>query len=674
MTPDPSAPTMGSSSLLDESVTWAEFGKQHLDRRVSKAITSTLALERPTLVQSRGIPVALQGRDLLCRARTGSGKTLCYGVPLVQRLLADAEAASGIVPPLRGVVLVPTKELIVQVHGVISSLLTFCFEVLTVEPLLSGQKYLKAELPSILVTTPSSLVALLKQRQPAIRPLAETLKVLIVDEADLMFSFGYESDMKALCAMMPSTYQAVLVSATLSEEVEQMRGLMLHKPVVLKLEEPRVTGKLSQFYFPCHKEDKYLILYTLLKLQLVQGKTLMFVRSVEEAYRMRIFLERFSINSAVMNSELPHASRQNIIQAFNGGVVDLLIATDEGLKKDFNADEGEDDVEVHDADAEDGDAPPKKKKLKVDAAGGGEKVASKFGRKKRPEADGQYSLTRGVDLKDVSTVINADMPTTVRDYVHRVGRCARGGASGTALTLCTEAEEEQLQAIIQQQSSANPLKPLPMQISDAERFRYRVEDMARGLTKKAISQYRARELQLEALNSEKLKEYFEEHPEEKRALQRTQRALKEKRSIRAHLKHVPAYLVPEHFTAAATPVQQAAREEAMNAGMGQSASAKRRKMQMVKKQDPLHGFSAHTPGAGGKKKRSQMYTREMFEAKERRIDPKTANVEDLPPLSGRKIWKLKHGKRVRRKTDQLGERKRMTYGQKKRLKKGMSLT
>merc|ERR1712187_314116 len=98
---------------------------------------------------------------------------------------------------------------------------------------------------------------------------------------------GYESDMRSMCAMLPSTYQAMLVSATLSEEVQQLKGLMLHKPVLLKLEEPRVTGKLSQFYFVCHKSDKYLILYTLLKLQLVSGKTLVFVKSIEAAYKMK---------------------------------------------------------------------------------------------------------------------------------------------------------------------------------------------------------------------------------------------------------------------------------------------------------------------------------------------------------------------------------------------------
>merc|ERR1740138_1203884 len=205
---------------------------------------------------------------------------------------------------------------------------------------------MKAELPTILVTTPSSVFSLVKQRKSSMQPLASTLKMLIIDEADLMFSFGYEDDMRALCGLLPSKYQAMLFSATLSEEVEQLKGLMLHKPVTLKLEEPRVTGKLSQFYLRCHRDDKYLILYTLLKLQLISGKTLLFVKSVEAAYRMKMLLERFSINCAVLNSDLPHNTRQDIIQSFNQNLVELLVATDSGLNAE--SDEEEEDSELED--------------------------------------------------------------------------------------------------------------------------------------------------------------------------------------------------------------------------------------------------------------------------------------------------------------------------------------
>merc|ERR1719262_1688202 len=212
------------SSLLDETTTWAEFGKQYFDRRITKAITKHLGLERPTLVQSKGIPVALEGKDVLVRARTGSGKTLCYALPMVQRVLREVEKG-GDHRPLRGVVLVPSKELCVQVHAVIASLLSFSYDVLTAEHVIPGQTYMKAELPTILVSTPGSLLKLLSQKggkKSSSSPgggLTGGLIMLVVDEADLMFSFGYEDDMKSVCDMFPSKYQSILVSATLSEEV-----------------------------------------------------------------------------------------------------------------------------------------------------------------------------------------------------------------------------------------------------------------------------------------------------------------------------------------------------------------------------------------------------------------------------------------------------------------------
>mmetsp|Transcript_46515 Transcript_46515/g.108436 ORF Transcript_46515/g.108436 Transcript_46515/m.108436 type:complete len:709 (-) Transcript_46515:47-2173(-) len=696
-------------TLLDDTTSWTEFGQRHLDRRISKALTSTLGQERPTLVQSRGIPVALEGRDLLCRARTGSGKTLCYGVPMVQRLLVDTEA-NKCVSSLRGLVLVPSKELIVQVHEVMSSLLSFAFDVLSVEFLLSGQKYMKTELPTMLVTTPSSLLALLKERKGTMQPLAETLKVLVVDEADLMFSFGYEDDMKDICAYMPATYQAMLFSATLSDEVEKLKGLMLHKPAILKLEEPRVTGKLSQFYFRCHNDDKFLVLYSLLKLQLVQGKILMFVRTVENAYKLRIFLEHMSVNSMVLNAEMPHASRQNVIQSFNQNLCELLIATDEGFRGRFEEDETagpcdvdmgdnlealqapkkrkrnraervaaakEAEAEAEDAEQEDTSAPKKKKRLKkkkgqaeadesvVEAAPTKvvQETKGQLGVRKRPDRDNQFSLTRGVDLKGVTTVINTDMPASVRDYVHRVGRCARGGASGTALTLCTDDDMDIMGLILRAQTSGDgscTVKSLPLQLADIERFRYRVEDQSRGLTRRAIAKYRAKELQAEALKSERLQAYFEEHPDEKEALQRSQRELKERKSVRKHLKVVPSYLVPESFLST-TPVQEAVRAAKAASGMSESTAQRR----TVRKSlgDPLNGVE-------GRRKSRQQLLRDRMIKKDKRLDPLQTSPEELPPLSGKKMWKIAHHKKVGTGKDALGNPiQNRTPAQKKRRRK-----
>lgn len=303
--------------------------------------------------------------------------------------------------------------------------------------------------------------------------------------------------------------------------------------------------------------------------------------------------------------------------------------------------------------------------MKTGAEGG-----RRLGKRQVPRADTQFSMTRGVDLKDVTTVVNADIPSTVRDYVHRVGRCARGGASGTALTLCNQDEEESmLEQIIKVQaaSGAGQLKPLPMQISDAERFRYRVEDQAKGISKKAVDKYRARELQNEALNSEKLKAYFEENAEEKRALQRSQRQLREKKSVRANLRTIPSYLVPEGFVAGVTPVQQAVRDEAARSGTkAMPARLKRQQILSARRRDPLQAF---TPEGGGRKGKRQVL-RERMLAIDKKIDPATANPDNLPPLSGRKLWKMAQKKPLRKGGSQvMGERKRLTIMQKSRKRK-----
>merc|ERR1712194_89609 len=245
-------------------------------------------------------------------------------------------------------------------------------------------------------------------------------------------------------------------------------------------------------------------------------------------------------------------------------------------------------------DEEEAKAEDKSAKAKVEVDMVQDEADTMQNRKRRKgKTDEAYSLTRGVDLVNVSTVINADVPLTVRSYVHRVGRCARGGASGTALTLVSDEEAAVMTRIMRFQASTRgtgDVKPLPMQLADAERFRYRVEDCAKGLKRKQIHQYMARELQLEALNSERLASYFEENPDEKLALMNMQRKLKEKKSIREHLATVPDYLVPEQVFTSATPVQKAVREQTASRGGTRATFAQRKKHGLAKKkEDVLQG-------------------------------------------------------------------------------------
>mmetsp|Transcript_138558 Transcript_138558/g.430915 ORF Transcript_138558/g.430915 Transcript_138558/m.430915 type:complete len:214 (+) Transcript_138558:651-1292(+) len=203
------------------------------------------------------------------------------------------------------------------------------------------------------------------------------------------------------------------------------------------------------------------------------------------------------------------------------------------------------------------------------------------------------------------------------------------------------------------------LKPLPMQMADTERFRYRVEDQVRGLTKKTVLKYLARELQMEALKSEKLQEYFEENPEDKKALQKAQRQLRERSSTLKHLEAIPSYLVPDSF-AAATPVQQAVRDDAAVRGVP-AGQAKRKAPTKVRRSDPLEPM--------GRAKKRPWMSRESMIRVDQKLDPTTVNVERLPPLSGRKIWKMRHKKPIRKANETLGERRRLTFGEIRRKKK-----
>jgi len=677
----------------DDTPTWTEFGQRHFDRRITQALQKTLRLEKPTAVQLKAIPICLRGQDLLCKAATGSGKTLAYLIPLVHRILADPG-------PMRGIIIVPTKELSLQVHAVLSSLLTFCFDVLSADYLLPGQKYRKAELPSILVSSPSSIVALLKERNVKLT----SLRMLVIDEADLLFSFGYEEDMRSLALELPTTYQAMLCSATLSTEVDELKGLVLHKPTVLEIGKDEEKGKLAQFYYPCQQSEKFLVLYALIKMRLLQGKTLMFVDNITRGYEIKLFLERFAINCSLLNSELSWEARQGVIQAFNQNIVDLCIATDDGMdndeeeeKDEEEADENNDDfgedmsdmseddrdmnevlsdedsregsekdidevdaalVEIEgmaregakaerrrrkkgktelegeeeggenseDNDTDDDDAEIAAAKAEIHRAEKKEKEQKPPKQKKKKKKDKHFSMTRGLDFVDVDNVLNVDAPNSYRAYIHRVGRTARAGKSGIALSLLTDKDDKLHRKLVDL-----AITELPLRLQDVERLRYRVTDVKKSVTPKEISAVRVRELQQEALNSQKLAAHFEDNPEDVKALQKNLRRFKDRKTVRQHLKYLPSYLVPTSLTAK-TPVQVAVADQVGTYG-GRSKKRPRT--------DPLM-FTTTT---------RKKFSRAGQEAKAAK-QGKDTNIEALVPLSGRKIWKLNHRKKIKR-TDSL---------------------
>ena len=266
------------------------------------------------------------------------------------------------------------------------------------------------------------------------------------------------------------------------------------------------------------------------------------MNTTDRGYRVKLFLEQFHIRSAVLNAELPLKSRLNIIEQYNVGNFDYLIATDDSTATSSPNNDDDDDVENRD----------KKKKSKK-------------------RKDSEYGVSRGLDFRGVSFVVNVDLPLSPDSYTHRIGRTARGGAKGVALSLVDIDSVEQLEMLgeiqvsqpslpmtasapksnsalntdtaalmeeVDEQPTAQPQPtPLEFDLREIEGFRYRVEDVIRTVTKIAVRETRASELKAEILNSQRLQNHFMENPEDLQLLRHDRQATHVSK-VQDHLKYV----------------------------------------------------------------------------------------------------------------------------------------
>jgi ATP-dependent RNA helicase DDX56/DBP9 len=276
-----------------QDAAFTEFG---LDSRILTAIAGQ-SFHSPTAPQALAIPQILDGRSLVLRAKTGSGKTLCYLLPLIESILRSKESAQ---PSTSALVLVPTRELADQVLRTIETFTAFCqkdVRAIKLSEQLPDEvvRSMLASTPHIVVATPSRASSSLK-----ISPWVSNLKMLIIDESDLVLSYGYEEDLTTLSASIPKGVQAVLTSATLSSDVDRLKDRFCKNPVILDLNEPEAEGEgITQYVVECGEDDKFLLIYVLLKLKLIRGKCLIFVADdVDRSYRLKLYLEQFGIRSA----------------------------------------------------------------------------------------------------------------------------------------------------------------------------------------------------------------------------------------------------------------------------------------------------------------------------------------------------------------------------------------
>ncbi|KNE68794.1 hypothetical protein AMAG_13435 [Allomyces macrogynus ATCC 38327] len=648
----------------------AAFSAMDLCPQIQSAIAA-LGYKAPTPVQQKVIPLALQGRDVAAKARTGSGKSAAYLIPMLNYFLLHARGEHDASGP-RGLILVPTTELADQVAAMVKGFCKYSQRMgvvnLCTKSNMVQQQQALSQGVELVITTPARI---LKPLPNLAADYLHALKFLVVDEADLLLSFGYQDDLRALMAHLPaaSSYQTLLMSATLEKRVSDFASKLLVQPVYVDM--TGAEGKhanLTQYVIPVAGNDgdkeKFLLLYFILKLRLIRGKIIVFVNNIDRCFRVRLFLEQFAIKSVVLNSELPLNSRQHIVAEFNKGTYDILIATDEGGKGDLAETllEDEDEESSDEAvpgegkeegnDAADSDADIKgfadsdddEEELKGfdesdtesskpdDAAAAHDHPPStndadeadlvpvadipeesmdiiatpaSTSRRGARRQDQEYGVSRGIDFHHVTAVINFDFPATAQSYTHRVGRTARGGRKGMALSLVLSDPTARVMSVkpkdridehavfqrvaAAQKASGMPITPFVLNRAQVDAFRYRMNDALRAVTGAAVQEARIAELKREVLRSEKLKAHFEDHAADL-AMLRHDKPIAPAR-VQPHLKNTPAYLLPsgvKEVKVSAVPFHKHGnrdnKRKRKTFGGGPGAGSKKRR------KDPLKGL------------------------------------------------------------------------------------
>lgn len=330
-----------------------------------------------TPIQAQTLPIALAGRDVAGQAQTGTGKTAAFLVALYQRLLTHPAPANRGPASIRALVLAPTRELAVQIHH--DAMILGGHTGLRHAVVYGGIDYEKqrkqlTEGIDVLIGTPGRLIDYYKQRVYDMRHA----QVLVLDEADRMFDLGFIADVRYILRRLPppERRQSMLFSATLSYRVLELAYEHMNNPELVRIEPDKMTvDQVRQvMYYPA-MEEKVPLLIGLLR-QSEARRTMIFVNTKRMAERLEGTLKANGFHAQALSGDVPQNKRLRFLRDFHNGQLAVLIATD---------------------------------------------VAS-----------------RGLHIPDVSHVFNFDLPQDAADYVHRIGRTARAGAEGDAISFACE--------------------------------------------------------------------------------------------------------------------------------------------------------------------------------------------------------------------------------------------
>ena len=341
-----------------------------------------LGYHTPTPIQSRAIPEILAGRDSVNRAQTGTGKTAAFGLPMIDRLAASRPGGSRRIP--RGLVLVPTRELAVQVHR---ALATYAAPTSLRVTAIFGGVGMGSQIQSlrhgvdIIVATPGRLIDHMQRRTTDL----SAIEILTLDEADRMLDLGFLPALRRILPSLPRTRQTLLFSATLSDAVVSLAGEFTRDARRVDVSGPQVVATDVTHHVHTVAADRKRALLTHLLTQEGASQTLVFCKTKRGSDRVGEHLERAGIKMAVIHGNKSQGARTRALGDFKSGRVNVLVATD---------------------------------------------IAA-----------------RGLDIAHLPLVINYDLPLVAEDYIHRVGRTGRAGRSGRAVSLVSAPEARLLRDI-----------------------------------------------------------------------------------------------------------------------------------------------------------------------------------------------------------------------------------
>ena len=361
---------------MNHHLSETRFTDFDLDPRLLKGLEEA-GFEFCTPIQAQSIPIALTGKDVAGEAQTGTGKTAAFMAACLNHLLTKPSHEQRKKTEIRAMILAPTRELAIQIHK--DSLVFAKHTGITLGLAYGGTDYDKQRgiLENgidILVGTPGRTIDFFKQRVFSLK----NCDVVILDEADRMFDLGFIDDMRYLLNRCPEPEKrlSLLFSATLSHRIGELAYVHMNDPAEIRIQaETKTADKIEQsIYYPANEEKIPLLLGLMNKVK--PTRSIVFINTKRVADKVYAWLEGNGYKSALLSGDVPQKKRQTLLKKFQDGEFSTLVATD---------------------------------------------VAA-----------------RGLHIPEVSHVFNFDLPQSGEDYVHRIGRTARAGASGFAISFACE--------------------------------------------------------------------------------------------------------------------------------------------------------------------------------------------------------------------------------------------